>query len=168
MEKPLLPVELNDVSYERNKTKFQKKFKSFTFFTATLMLMFFSFTVSAKSLSINNSNEEGWVLDTIINKVAFYHKIVLCGDKNAVLLKFDNQNQTEVSISWKESFKTKQMLSNVIGFKEVKTLNVKTGLTSPNSCEDQNNISLIAGSHDVDPTFIADILDFAFIDITIK
>ena len=168
MEKFLHPVELKNVSYERNKFKFQKKLKGFSFFTATLLLMFFSFAVSAKSLSINNSNDEGWILDTIVNKVAFYHKIVLCGDKSAVLLKFDNQNLTDVTVSWNESVKTKQMPSSIIGFKGVKTVNLKTGSTSPNSCEDQNYVNLIIGSHDVDPTFIADIIDFKFIGITIK
>ena len=168
MEKFLHPVELKNVSYERNKFKFQKKLKGFSFFTTTLLLMFFSFAVSAKSLSINNSNDEGWILDTIVNKVAFYHKIVLCGDKSAVLLKFDNQNLTDVTVSWNESVKTKQMPSSIIGFKGVKTVNLKTGSTSPNSCEDQNYVNLIIGSHDVDPTFIADIIDFKFIGITIK
>ena len=167
MEKFLHPVELKNVSYERNKIRFQKKLKSFTFLTATLMLMFFSFTVSAKSRSINNSNEDGWVLDTIVNKVAFYHKIVLCGDYNVVLLKFDNQNQNNVSISWKENFKTK-LMSNVDGFYGSKTLNLKTGLTSLSDCSDESNKLLKITFNDVDPAFVAEILDFNFIDITFK
>lgn len=168
MEKFLHLVELKNVSYERNKIRFQKKLKSFTFLTATLMLMFFSFTVSAKSRSINNSNEDGWVLDTIVNKVAFYHKIVLCGDKNAVLLKFDNQNQTEVSVSWKESFKTKQMPDLLEGYNGVKSLNLKPGFTNALDCDVQGNNLLIIRSNDVNPTFIADILAFNFNEITSK
>ena len=168
MEKFLHPVELKNVSYERNKIRFQKKFKSFTFFTATLMLMFFSFAGSAKSVSINNSNEEGWILDTVVNKVSFYHKIVLCGDKSAVLLKFDNQNLTDVTVSWKESFKTKQMPDLLEGYNGVKSLNLKPGVTSALDCDVQGNNLLIIRSSDVNPTFIADILAFNFNEITSK
>jgi len=44
MKKLLHPLELKNVSYAGNIFKFQKKLKGLTFFTATLMLMFFSFT----------------------------------------------------------------------------------------------------------------------------
>ena len=55
MEKFLHPVELKNVSYERNKIRFQKKFKSFTFFTATLMLMFFS-SILTNAQTVSNAN----------------------------------------------------------------------------------------------------------------
>ena len=168
MEKFLHPVELKNVSYERNKFRFQKKLKNFAFFTTTLMLMFFSFAASAKSLSINDSNEDGWVLDTIVNKVAFYHKIVLCGDKNAVLLKFDNQNQFVVTVSWKESLKTKQIPNFIDGYKGLKTLSLKSGLNNLSGCLDESNSSLIIKFNDVNPTFVADILNFNFKEINFK
>ena len=55
MEKFLHPVELKNVSYERNKIRFQKKLKSFTFLTATLMLMFFS-SISSYAQTVSNAN----------------------------------------------------------------------------------------------------------------
>ncbi|TKB97938.1 putative Ig domain-containing protein [Pedobacter cryophilus] len=54
MEKILLPVELENVSYARNKFKFQKKFKNLTFLIATFTLLFFSFTASASHIRYLN------------------------------------------------------------------------------------------------------------------
>ena len=53
MEKFLLPVELKNVSYERNKFKFQKKFKNLTFISAILVLLFCS--LKASSITNNSS-----------------------------------------------------------------------------------------------------------------
>jgi len=175
--KNLHELKLPDASYENHQFKFKKRLKSFTLFTLTLMLMFFSLVASAKilvnpsviSISSNNyqSLEDGWVLDTTINKVLFYHKIVLCEDRNVVLLKFDNQNDFEVSVSIKANFKTKQIPSFIEGFNGI-SLNLKSGLTAPLTCSDENNKNLIITGVDVDPTYIADILDFNFKEITFK
>jgi hypothetical protein len=59
MKKSLHSVELKNVSYERNKFKFQKKFKNLTFLMATFTLLFFSLIATAShSKSISSSKNE--------------------------------------------------------------------------------------------------------------
>jgi len=68
MEKFLHPVEPKNVSYDRNKFRLQKKLKSFTFLTATCMLMFFSFTAFNFINHPSQLNEEP--IDVIVGNAA--------------------------------------------------------------------------------------------------
>ena len=119
MEKFLHPVELKNVSYERNKFKFQKKLKSFTFLTATLMLMFFSFTASAtikykisktyKSTSFTLSNfEEEWTLIHSDSFTKVFAQKVTCSGASSVKLKIENLSSHEINLTYKFSKSEKE------------------------------------------------------------
>ena len=84
MEKFLHPVELKNVSYERNKFKFQKKLKNFTFLL-TLIIYPLLITMDCKAETLSKGNsltqitiDDHWVLlkDTLGVKV--YYEIAKC------------------------------------------------------------------------------------------
>ncbi len=165
--------------YEGNILKFQKKIKNLTFLVATVTLLFFSFKASALT-SLEQSKKieflasdpmltiaDDWIIDTTLNKVVFYHKLVLCGDKKAVLLKFDNQNGFNVNISWNETLGTKQLPGLIESTFGIKKLLIKPGIIAPTDCTDSQNSILVILPNSVNPTFIADILSFNFSNITI-
>ncbi|TKB96386.1 hypothetical protein [Pedobacter cryophilus] len=178
--KILLPeVELINDSYGKNILRFQKRFCRLFLVGAILLSTSISSNANVftfiktenhfdyQSLRENFLIDENWILDTTVNNVTFYHKIIDCGGKNAVLLKFDNLNSKTASISFKESFTTKQVKEGLDGYFGVKEITLNTGLTSPANCEDLNNPKLIVLSQQVDPTYLSDILTFSFKEIKV-
>ena len=79
MEKFLHPVEPKNVFYETNKFRFQKKLKGLTFFTATLMLMFFSFSAFSFKNYSSQLNEEP--IDVIVGNAAPHIPVMDTTDK---------------------------------------------------------------------------------------
>jgi hypothetical protein len=142
MEKLLCPLEFKNVSYEGNTFKFQKKLKGLTFFTATLLLMFFSSKTFATSknehqkfkfnLQVINLSEKMLIsnfIDTI--SAEFNSKTSLKLDvkkplssyyiANISLLKFASSEESEAFfnsitdniLSYTVDFKAKTVLINL-------------------------------------------------------
>lgn len=112
--------------------------------------------------------EPGWVYDKTVNHVDFYHKIISCEGKNAVVLKFINKNSYKVKVSWKEAFETAQvkiMTEAVYGEKEL-VLSAGETLLSP-GCEGSNSKQCLVLSQQAFPHYNADIIKFEFKDILI-
>jgi hypothetical protein len=120
-------------------------------------------------ININQeTKDDSWVLDTTLNNVVFYHKLVSCGDKKAVLLKFENRNNFNVEISWKEIIGSKQEPNPNDEFSTTNTLIIQLGITQPIDCSDTTNAALVVLPVEVSPMFIADIESFSFSSITVK
>jgi hypothetical protein len=115
-----------------------------------------------------DTNDDSWVLDTTLNNIVFYHKIVPCGDKKAVLLKFENNNNFNVEISWKEIIGSKQVPNPNDEFSTTNTLIIQSGITEPIDCSDTTNAVLVVLPTEVSLLFIADIESFSFSSITIN
>ena len=113
-------------------------------------------------------NSDSWVLDTTVNNVIFYYKLVSCGDKKAVLLKFENKNNFDVEVSWKQIVGSKQIPNSNDELASNNTLVIKPGTTEPNDCSDTENAMLVVLPIEVSPMFIADIETFNFSSIQIR
>ncbi len=105
-------------------------------------------------------------LDATIDGVAFYHTITKCNGANTVFLKFDNKNNYPVKATWREVFTT-QMESKKEGFAGQKEFIIPKGVTMPTGCTDNNNKKNVILSSEVDPTYIAEIMDFDLKNIVI-
>jgi len=112
--------------------------------------------------------EEEWVYDTTVSNIQFYHKVVLCGQKNAVFLRFVNLNKQHVNISWMEAFVTSQVPQETDGFFGEKQLLLKPGETQQTDCFNTSNPECLISFHHVNPTYLADILKFKFKDIKVS
>jgi hypothetical protein len=168
------------------KTLLQSKKRSITFFTATLLL-FFSITIVASTKEAVNENDKtkktteistmiltedlidiSWTLDKTVNNVDFYHKLIACGDKKAVLLKIENRNNFNVEITWKQIIGSKQIPNSTEESSTSQTLIVEPGITESVDCSENNNPILVILPTEINPTFLADIENFNFSSITIK
>ena len=108
----------------------------------------------------------GWILDTTVNGVEFYHSIQECNGKKAVFLKFNNRNSYQVKVSWKEVFATQQE-AKVEGGKGQKEMIIPTGVTVPASCTDNINRKNIVLPSEVSPMYVAEIRGYSFKDIQV-
>ena len=135
------------------------------FFVVAIVLHISVFAENAKN---NLAQTDSWVLDTVIQNVSFYHQLVNCNGKTAVLLKFENNSGASVKVSWKEGFATLQTTGFIDGFYGMKELVISVGITEPANCTDNDNKKCIISAFDVDPTFIAGITSFKFISPTIS
>jgi hypothetical protein len=107
-----------------------------------------------------------WVLASTVSNVKFYYMISPCGGKNAIFLKFENKNKYDVNLTWVESFQTQQ-LGYVNGFDGVRQLQINASETrSASSCTDSKK-ECIRFAHQVSPAYLAEVLNFAFKDITV-
>lgn len=134
------------------------------FFVVAITLHNVAFANQSKALPSNN---DAWVLDTVIQNVSFYHQLVSCNGKNAVLLKFVNNSTTSVKVSWKEACQTLQNTNEIESFSGLKELVIPTGTTEASNCNDTANKKCIISAFDVHPAFIADITSFKFINPTV-
>ena len=111
--------------------------------------------------------QDEWKLDTTINGVAFYHSISNCNGKNTVFLKFVNNNNYQVKVSWKEVFAT-QAGQNEEGFRGKKSLVLPVGETSETNCINARIKECVILPSEVAPTYPAEISGFRFKEITIS
>lgn len=117
---------------------------------------------------LKENYNDSWILDKTINNVDFYHKIVTCEDKKAVLLKFDNKNSFSVKISWKQIVNSKQEPNATDEFSSLNTLIVNSGSVEATDCSDNNNDLLVVLPSEASPMYMADILSFSFSNIVVK
>jgi hypothetical protein len=140
--------------------------------TSKATVLINAFNKDEQPEGIINMNQEtkddSWVLDTTLNNVVFYHKLVSCGDRKAVLLKFDNKNNFNVEISWKQIVNSKQEPNATDEFSSLNTLIVNSGSVEATDCSDSNNDLLVVLPGEASPMYIADILSFSFSNIVVK
>lgn len=116
---------------------------------------------------VNQLNNNSWVLDMTINNVAFYHKIIICNNQKAVLLKFDNKNNFDVEVSWMSLVGSNQTPNPNQEYAKTQSLIIKPGISEPNDCLDNTIPELILLQKDVNPTFPAEVESFNFLRVKI-
>lgn len=114
-----------------------------------------------KTLNVDST----WTLDTTVSDVQCYYKIVSCNDRSVVLLRFNNQNDGAVKITWQEEFKT-QLNDNEPGFYGPKELTLNPGESDEYDCSSDN--SCVIRHSQVQPTYPAEISGFRFIEINVN
>lgn len=134
-----------------------------------LMLLFASVFLPIGKLKAENqksmSIDSTWTLDTTIMDVKFYHKIVECDSMNTVYLRFDNQNSSDVVISWSDEFKT-QFFDQQSGMAGTKEITIPAGLTQNLDCNSED-ANCIIHCNQVDPSYSAIIYSYKFINPTV-
>lgn len=137
-----------------------------------ILSLLFSFMLANAAFAQNASTSKvssaiQWKFDTTVDGVAFYHAITKCNGTKAVFLKFDNKNSYPVKATWKEVFTTQieRKKESLAGPKE---LIISKGVTMPTGCRDNNNKKNVILSSQVDPTYVAEILDFELKNIAVS
>lgn len=133
-----------------------------------LLLLFTSNdTVSSVTSPAPSYQDIEWKLDSEVKGVEFYHAIAKCKDHSAVLIKLVNKNNYRVNVGWKEVFDT-QNEKGVEGFLKNKKISIAPGETSEKNCDRATKKELVTQSHEVNPSYLADISRFSFKDITVS
>lgn len=108
-----------------------------------------------------------WQLDKTIDGVELYHSIITCNNSNAVLLRFVNNNDHDVDISWKEVFTTQQVPEKKEGNNGKKQLRLVKGETFASGCNESRNRKCLVLPGEAIPTYAATIRSFEFKDISV-
>jgi hypothetical protein len=133
-------------------------------FLACLCLLSYSNNSAAQDKNIQELRE--YTLTNTTSNVQFFKTTATCQGKAAILLKFNNRNDHDVKVTWKELFVTSQVTQETEGFRE-KEIILPPGVTSVSDCNDANHRDLIVAADNVSPTYSADILEFKFKDIRV-
>ncbi len=107
-----------------------------------------------------------WIKDTVVGQVEFYHSIIDCQDKKAVLLKFNNLNQNSRKISWKEVLQT-QATEKVEAASGLKTLILPAGITSATGCAETIHRTCLVLPMDVSKAYAVRINQYFFTEISV-
>ena len=112
-------------------------------------------------------NSDQWILHSEVSSVKIYYQISACEGRNVVYLKFDNNNKRAVRITWKEVFSTKQVPEEKEGYLGEKELTLAPGITAQNNCQQIQFKQCVILPHQVQSTYIADIIKFDLKDISV-
>lgn len=137
-------------------------------FTA-ILLSFTSFIVpgvSSTSKAITLLPVE-WTLSQTLNGVDCYHGFIECNGRKAVVLKFDNKNNTSVSIKWKQAFTTKEIKEKTRGASGEKFLVLPPGQTEAVNCAEAKNIQCVVLPSEASVAYGANITGFYFEDLSV-
>lgn len=119
------------------------------------------------SMSVN-AQDESWTLQTTVENVNFYYQIVDCDDNSVILLKFDNKNDFDVKVYWKQIIGTEQVPNTTQESVQQFEVVLNSGVTAPEGCTDQTLENLVIMPFEVDPTYLAEITNFSFSSISIE
>lgn len=111
--------------------------------------------------------DDSWTLQTTVDNVDLQYKIVDCGEKKAVLMRFDNKNDFSVQVSWRHIIGSTLVPNTTVESSDTFSIVIGSGTTAPENCEDSNLEALVILPTEVDPTYIADITNFSFSSVTV-
>jgi hypothetical protein len=154
--KTTLPIRREHSALRHLAHSFAKTFR--TLLLASGLLIVFSMQA--------NAQDDSWTLQTTVNNVDFFHKLVDCGDRKAVLIKFDNKNSFDVKISWKQIIGTKEVPNTENESDQRFEMSLTNGVIGPNGCQDSEFDNLVITPFEVEPTYMATIRNFSFSNIT--
>ena len=140
---------------------------SFSFFPFLLLLMA-AVSFSGKATAAGNDGKAAlnWKADATVNNVTFYHVVSDCNGRKVVLLKFVNKNTSAMTVSWKETVKT-QMRPAENAFRGEQRLTLPPGETLVQDCSSISCKACVLTPEQVNPTYLAQILDYSFKDIKV-
>lgn len=83
-----------------------------------------------------------WQLDTTLGGVQFFHATIACNGKQAIMIKFNNQNNYPVQVSWKEML-TDEGNRRHESAAGIKKLVINPGETAASGCNENTNRQLL-------------------------
>ena len=108
-----------------------------------------------------------WKLDATLNNVSFYHALSECNGKKIAFLKFVNKNNFATKVSWKETVKT-QFRAEEKAVRGQQSLLLPPGETFENDCSGTTCKACVILPEQVNPTYLAQIIDVSFKDIAVS
>lgn len=108
-----------------------------------------------------------WQLDTTLEGVQFFHASIACNGKQAVIIKFNNQNNYPVQVSWKEILTDEgnQRHESAAG---IKKLVINPGETAASGCNENRNRQLLVLPDQSVVTHAIRITQFQFRDLIVS
>jgi hypothetical protein len=121
------------------------------------------------------ADKKGWVFDKTVDGVDFYHKITNCEGRKLVFLKFDNKNDFNVTVSWKETFivepeegfRTKSSGKSE-RFAAQKSLELSPGIVFESDCLTVKHMELVARPTPLSPVDETEVMQFSFKEIKVS
>lgn len=145
------------------------------FFFLFLILVFSATSLSNRSADYHNFKIKqsgaaaiNWKLDATLSGVEFYHAIMECNGRNVVFLRLNNKNNYKVAVSWKEEFATRQLENRTAGHSGRKQMVLFPGETLQENCSSTQCEDCLIVPEKAIPSYKADIIDFAYKDITVN
>ena len=137
---------------------------------AVLFTIIFSLTIfmGNKSMASVSGDDNNWVLDKSVGNVDLYYKISECNGEKVIFLKFDNKNNYDVKVAWKEAVADKTSGKVVLCYYGEKNLTLSPGVKLQDGCgsvvspECMINLKTAIPTHPVDP------LNLEFNEVTIS
>ena len=123
--------------------------------------------ITAIALNAKVHAQTTWHLSQSVGNVDFYYSISACNADTVVLLKFVNNNSGNVTVTWKEVFET-QFGSGIVGYYGPKQMILVPGTTEQTNCSSSDLPDCIILPTEVHPTYVAQIRNFGFADITVN
>jgi hypothetical protein len=90
----------------------------------------------------SNQKPSPWVFDKTVKSVELYHQVTDCNGISTIFLKFVNNNKFQVSLSWDESFLTKETSDTLNGVKGRKEIMLMPGSILETDCGDHQSVQL--------------------------
>ena len=108
-----------------------------------------------------------WQLDTTLGGVQFFHAAIACNGKQAIMIKFNNQNNYPVQVSWKEML-TDEGNRGHESAAGIKKLVINPGATAASGCNENRNRQLLVLPDQSVLTHAIRITKFQFRDLIVS
>lgn len=132
-----------------------------------ICLVLFANTSFAQKASTDGSPGH-WKLNTTVGGVKFLSQIALCSGEKVVLLKFNNQNNYRVKVTWDDLLQTSQSADKNESLIVRKEIVLPPGETAARSCDSSPCHQCFIVSSQVFPTHRVDISGFEYKNITVN
>lgn len=133
----------------------------------TLLVSLFIFVGS--TISGAGAGEDGkWILKKSTGNVSLYYKIGECNGSDVIFLKFDNKNNYNVRITWKESITDKANGAQIDNYKGQKELVLVPGVTQQDGCAGLNVEECVIRMTEVTPVRVVDPQELEFKDVKVS
>ena len=137
---------------------------------AVLFTIIFSLTIfmGNKSMASVSGDDNNWVLDKSVSNVDLYYKISECNGEKVIFLKFDNKNNYDVKVAWKEAVADKVFGNVVDCYNGDKQLTLSPGITVQEDCNSALFPECRINVKNAIPTHVADPSSLEFKDVTVS
>jgi hypothetical protein len=109
-----------------------------------------------------------WILEMSTGNVDLYYQIGECDGQKVIFMKFENRNNHEVEITWKETVHDNFSKSHITGFYGEKQLVLAPGQLVQADCTSSICQECITRSVDVTPTHLVEIKEFSFTEVSVS
>ena len=137
---------------------------------AILFSIMFSLSIflGNKSMASVSGDDNNWVLNKSVGNVDLYYKISDCNGEKVIFLKFDNKNNYDVKVAWKEAVADKTFGKVVECYYGEKQLTLAPGVTSQDGCGSVASPECLINLKTAIPTLPVDPLNLEFKDVNVS